>query len=77
MAFVLLQDVVKELEESSFDPIKNLKKENLVKVAAHYRISPAACANRSHILDLIEDHCVKNDIIDEVEENQLRKLRNF
>ena len=65
----MLQDVIKEIEESrSLDPIKKLKKENLAKVAAHYRITPAASAKRSHILNLIEDHCVENDIIDEVEE---------
>ena len=68
MAFVL-QDVIKETEESrSLEPLKKLKKENLTKVAAHYGITPAAGAKRSHILDLIEDHCVTNDIIDEVEE---------
>ena len=32
------------------------------------RETPAANAKKSHILDLIEDHCVENDIIDEVEE---------
>ena len=37
-------------------------------VTAHYRITPATGAKKSHILDLIEDHCVENDIIDEVEE---------
>ena len=68
MAFVL-QDVINEIEETrSLDPLKKLKKENLVKVAAHYGITPAFGATKSHILDLIKDHCVKNDIIDEVEE---------
>ena len=68
MAFVL-QDVINEIEETrSLDPLKKLKKENLVKVAAHYGITPAVSATKSHILDLIKDHCVKNDIIDEVEE---------
>ena len=68
MAFVL-QDVINEIEETrSLDPLKKLKKENLVKVAAHYRITPAVGATKSHILDLIKDHCVENDIIDEVEE---------
>ena len=52
----------------SLDPIKKLKKENLAKVASHYGITPAAGAKTSHILDLIEDHCVENDIINEVEE---------
>ena len=41
---------------------------NLVKVAAHYGITPAVGATKSHILDLIKDHCVEKDIIDEVEE---------
>ena len=68
MAFVL-QDVINEIEETrSLDPLKKLKKENLVKVAAHYGITPAVSATKSHILDLIKDHCVENDIIDEVEE---------
>ena len=53
MAFVL-QDVINEIEETrSLDPLKKLKKENLVKVAAHYRITPAVGATKSHILDLI------------------------
>ena len=69
MAFVL-QDIIKEVEESrSPEPLKKLKKVILAKVAAHYRITPAASAKKSHILDLIEDHCVENDIIDVVEEN--------
>ena len=68
MAFVL-DDVINEIEETrSLDPLKKLKKENLVKVAAHYGITPAVGATKSHILDLIKDHCVENDIIDEVEE---------
>ena len=48
-----------------------LEKENLVKVAAHYGITPAVGATKSHILDLIKDHCVENDIIDEVEEKPI------
>ena len=65
----MLQDIINELEESpSLDRIKKLKKEYLAKVAAHYGITPAAGAKRSHILDLIEDHSVENDFIDEVEE---------
>ena len=66
MAFVL-----QEPEKScSLEPLKKLKKENLAKVTAHYGMTPAADAKRSHILDLIEDHCIENDIIDEVEENR-------
>ena len=39
MAFVL-QDVINEIEETrSLEPLKKLKKENLVKVAAHYGIT--------------------------------------
>ena len=49
-------------------PLKSYKKENLIKVAAHYGITPAAGAKRSHILDLIEDYCFANNLIDEVEE---------
>ena len=46
MAFVL-QDVINKLEESrSLDPIKKLKKENLVKVASHFGITPAAGAKK-------------------------------
>ena len=71
MAFVL-QDVINEIEETrSLEPLKKLKKENLVKVAAHYRITPAVGATKSHILNLIKDHCVKHDIIDEVEEKPI------
>ena len=71
MAFVL-DDVINEIEETcSLDPLKKLKKENLVKVAAHYGITPAVGATKSHILDLIKDHCVENDIIDEVEEKPI------
>ena len=71
MAFVL-QDVIKELEESrSLDPIKNLKKKNLVEVAVHFGITPAVGATKSHILDLIENYCIDNDIIVEVEEKPI------
>ena len=71
MAFVL-QDVINEIEETrSLEPLKKLKKENLIKVAAHYGITPAVGATKSHILDLIKDHCVENDIIDEVEEKPI------
>ena len=71
MAFVL-QDIINEIEETrSLEPLKKLKKENLVKVAAHYGITPAVGATKSHILDLIKDHCVENNIIDEVEEKPI------
>ena len=70
MAFVL-QDVINEIEETrSLDPLKKLKKENLIKVAAHYGITPAVGA-KFHILDLIKDQCVKNNIIDEVEQKPI------
>ena len=48
-----------------------LKKENLIKVAAHYGITPAIGATKFHILDLIKDHCVENNIINEVEEKPI------
>ena len=68
MAFVL-QDVINEIEETySLEALKKLKKENLIKVTAHYGITPAIGATKSHILDLIKDHCGENNIIDEVEE---------
>ena len=71
MAFVL-QDVINEIEETrSLEPLKKLKKENLVKVAAHYGITPAVGATKSHILNLIKDNCVEHDIIDEVEEKPI------
>ena len=71
MAFVL-QDVINEIEETrSLEPLKKFKKENLIKVAAHYGITPAIGATKSHILNLIKDHCVENDIIDEVEEKPI------
>ena len=68
MAFVL-QDAINEIEETrSLDPLKKLKKENLIKVVAHYGITPAT---KFHILDLIKDHCVENNIINEVEEKSI------
>ena len=71
MAFVL-QDVIIEIEETrSLEPLKKFKKENLVKVAVHYGITPAVGATKSHILNLIKDHCVEHDIIDEVEEKPI------
>ena len=71
MAFVL-QDVINEIEETrSLEPLKKLKKENLLKVAAHYGITPAVGATKSHIFNLIKDHCIENDIIDEVEEKPI------
>ena len=71
MAFVL-QDVINEIEETrSLEPLKKLKKENLIKVAAYYGITPAVGATKSHILDLIKDHCVEHDITDEVEEKPI------
>ena len=71
MAFVL-QDVINEIEETrSLEPLKKFKKENLIKVAAHYGITPAVGATKSHILNLIKDHCVEHDIIDEVEEKPI------
>ena len=71
MAFVL-QDVINEIEQTrSLEPLKKLKKENLVKVAAHYGITPAVGATKSHTLNLIKDHCVEHDIIDEVEEKPI------
>ena len=70
----MLDDVINEIEEThSLDPLKNLKKENLIKVAAHYGITPAVGATKSHILDLIKDHCVENNIIDEVEEKPIKE----
>ena len=61
MAFVL-QDVNKEIKESrSLDPLKKLKKENLVEAAVHFGITPAVGATKSHILDLIEDYCIENN----------------
>ena len=71
MAFVL-EDVINEIEETcSLESLKKLKKENLVKVAAHYGITPAVGATKSHILGMIKDHCVENNIIDEVEEKPI------
>ena len=77
MAFVL-QDVINEIEETrSLEPLKKLKKENLVKVAAHYGITPAIGATKSHILNLIKDHCVEHDIIDEVEEKPIAETADI
>ena len=71
MAFVL-DNIINEIEETrSLEPLKKLQKENLVKVAAHYGRTPAVGATKSHILDLIKDHCVENNIIAEVEEKPI------
>ena len=70
MAFVL-QNVIKELEESRTGPLKKLNKENLAKVTAHFGITPAAGATKSHILIVIEEYCVEHDIINEVDENPI------
>ena len=71
MAFVL-QEVINEIEETrSLEPLKKFKKENLVKVAVHYGITPAVGPTKSHILNLIKDHCVENYIIHEVEEKPI------
>ena len=71
----MLQDVIKEIEEScSLDPIKNLQKKNLVEAAVHFGITPAVSATKSHILDLIENYCIDNDIINEVEEKPIAEL---
>ena len=68
----MLDEVINEIEETrSLDPLKKLKKENLIKVAAHYRITPAVGATKYHILDLTKDHCVENDIINKVEEKPI------
>ena len=68
MAFVI-QDVINELEGScSLEPLKKVKKENLVKVIAHFGITPAAGATNSHFLILIEEHSIKHDTINEVKE---------
>ena len=76
MAFVL-QDVINEIEETcSLDPLKKLKKANLIKVAAHYGITPAVGATKSHILDLIKDHCIEKDINDKVEEKPIVETAN-
>ena len=48
-----------------------MKKKNLVEVAVHFGITPAVGATKSHILDLIENYCIDNDIIDEVEEKPI------
>ena len=59
MAFVL-EDVINEIKESrSLEPLKMLKKENLVQVAAHFGITQAVGATKSHILVLIEEHAWK------------------
>ena len=73
MAFVL-EDVIKELERSrSLEPLKKLKKKNLVEVAVHFGITPAVGATKFYILALIENYYVDNDIIGEVEEKPSAK----
>ena len=57
-------NVINEIEETrSLDPIKNLKKKNLVEVGVHFGITTAVGATKCHILDLIEHYCIDNDII--------------
>ena len=71
MAFVL-QDVINEIEEThSLEQLKKFKKENLVKIAVHYGMAPAVGETKSHVLNLIGDHCVERDIIDGVEEKPI------
>ena len=55
------------MKSRSLEPLKKLKKENLVKVTAYFGITQAVIATKSYILDLIEDHCIENYIIDEVQ----------
>ena len=45
-----------------------MKKKNLAEVAVHFGITPDVGATKSHILDLIENYCIDNDIIDEADE---------
>ena len=72
LRYLLVEDIISEIEESrNLEHLKKLKKENLVKVAAHYGITPAVGATKSHILDLIKDHCVENYIIAEIEEKPI------
>ena len=67
-----LEDVINEIKESrTLEPLKRLKEENHVQVAAHFGITPAVGAPKSHILVLIGDHCVENNTIDEVEEKPI------
>ena len=74
----MLQNVINELERNcSLDPLKKLKKENLVNVAAHFGLIPAAGATKSHILYLIEDYCIENNLIDEVEEKPTVETAEF
>ena len=44
-----------------------------LKVAVHFVITPAVGTTKSHILDLIEDYCIENNIITELEENPTAK----
>ena len=41
------------------------------------RLTPAVGATKSHILNLIKDHCVEHDIIDEVEEKPIEAKTRF
>ena len=52
-----------------WNPLKS--KKNLIKVAVVYGITPAVGATKSDILALIKDHCLENNIIDEVEEKPI------
>ena len=71
MAFVL-QDVINQLEEShSLEPLKKLKKENLVNNSPLWNNSSCWC--NKNIFDLIEDYCFENNINGEIEEK--RKIR--
>ena len=63
--------VLQYMKSRSLDPIKNLKKKRLVEVAVHFGITPDVSATKSHILVLIEDQCIKNNIIDEVKEKPI------
>ena len=54
-----------------WNPLKGQKKKTLFNLLPIFGITPAVGTTKSHILVLIEDHCVKNNIMNEVEEKPI------
>ncbi len=66
---VVLDDGIKELEDSrSLAPIKKIKRDKLIQIAGHYKLTVNPSLRKAEIYDLIADYCLEHDIIDDLEE---------
>ena len=69
MVFVL-DDVIQELEDSrSLAPIKKLKRDELVQIADHYKLTVSPGLRKPEVYNLIADYCREHGIIDDLEED--------